>query len=161
VVELSENLKHIISYVRDNIIRAHETNKKYFDATSRDFSFNVGEKVLIRNHELSDGECNRAKKFYKKWLGPFTILKKFGDTYHVEEEDFPINMNLKRHVSDLKPFFERKTSKKLPISLRQAQFDIEPSVSICRQLRAKNKVDYRRLAGVNTYKKSNQFKNQK
>jgi len=119
-VELPESLKHIITYARENILKAHDIHKKYFDAKRRDFSFNVGDNIFIRNHELSDDESNRAKKFYPKWLGPFKIFKKYGDIYHVEGENLPISMNPKRYVSDLKPFFERKTDVKTQISLREA-----------------------------------------
>ena len=59
-------------------------------------------------------------------------------------------MTQKRHISDLKPYFERKILKNFPISIRKAQFDVEPSVPIARQLRARKNVDYRELAGFRT-----------
>jgi hypothetical protein len=63
-------LKELIKVVRNNIFRAHQVNKVYFDAKRRDISFEVGQVVFVKNRELSKGEENRAKKFYKKWIGP-------------------------------------------------------------------------------------------
>jgi len=41
-VDLPENLMEIVKYVIDNIFKAPETNKRYFNNNSRDFSFNIG-----------------------------------------------------------------------------------------------------------------------
>jgi hypothetical protein len=41
---IPDNLKIIFESVRQNIVKAHETNKKYFDQSHRPFSFQVGKK---------------------------------------------------------------------------------------------------------------------
>jgi hypothetical protein len=61
--------------------------------------------VFVKNRELSKGEENRAKKFYKKWIGPYKILSKFHNTYIL---DMPARMIPKRYVEDLKLFHERQ-----------------------------------------------------
>jgi transposase InsO family protein len=99
-------LKEIIKVVRNNIFRAHQVNKVYFDAKRRDVQFEVNQLVFVRNRALSNAEQNRAKKFGKKWIGPFKIISKFHDTYIL---DIPKRMISKRHVEDLKPYFPRDT----------------------------------------------------
>ena len=143
-------LKEIIKVARSNIIRAHQVNKVYFDAKRRDVNFNIGEKVWVRNHELSDADQNKAKKFCKKWIGPYKILKRHEYTYVL---DMPHKMIPKRHVSDLKPFYERKINVETPISIREIQTGEEPKIPIARQLRAKNRVDFKKASGIRNYTK--------
>ena len=101
--------------------------------------------MWIRNHELSDASSGIARKFLPKWIGPFSILKKLGDTYII---DVVSKLVPKRHVSDIKPFIERsKNLQKVPVSIGQAQLNKKPVVPVIRQLRARKHVDYRRLAG--------------
>jgi hypothetical protein len=114
-------LKEIIQVVRNNIFRAHQVNKVYFDAKRRDVQFEVNQFVFVRNRELSNAEQNRAKKFCKKWIGPFKIISKFHDTYIL---DMPKRMIPKRHVVDLKPYFPRDTpvqKKDSVVSLKKDQ----------------------------------------
>jgi len=103
--QLPSQLKDLISFVRNNIFRAHDQSKQYYDAGRREVSFEVGEKVWVRNHELSDGDAHRAQKFMPKFIGPFTIKKKFGDTYYLDVDG---RLLPKRHVSELKAFHSRE-----------------------------------------------------
>jgi hypothetical protein len=104
---LPEQLKDILNFAKDRILKAHQRNKIIFDKSRRDISFEIDKLVYVRNHELSDGDSNKAKKFTKKWIGPFKILKKQEMTYII---DLPGRLNPKRHISDLKPFFPRESN---------------------------------------------------
>jgi hypothetical protein len=104
---LPEQLKDILNFAKDRILKAHQRNKVIFDKSRRDISFEIGQLVYVRNHELSDADSNKSKKFTKKWIGPFKILKKFEMTYII---DLPGRLNPKRHISDLKPFFPRESN---------------------------------------------------
>ncbi|OXA62446.1 Retrovirus-related Pol polyprotein from transposon opus [Folsomia candida] len=133
--ELPEFLKEIISFVKSNVEFVHNKNKRYFDAKRRDVEFQVGEKVWIRNHQLSDASKNISKKFLPNWLGPYQILKKNFDTYIIDVDSFLVP---KRHIWDLKPYIERKNKfpdRKLPISLRNIQKNLPPQIPIQRHLR--------------------------
>jgi hypothetical protein len=144
--EIPLALKQIIKFVRNNIFKAHQINKVYFDAKRRDVHFEVGQLVYVRNHELSNADKNRAKKFCKKWIGPFKILSKFQYTYIL---DMPKRLVPKRHVQDLKPFFPREVhAQKLDsiISLKKDQ-----KINSVRTLRVRQNFDYRTLAGVRKY----------
>jgi hypothetical protein len=90
--------------------------------------------VFVKNRELSKGEENRAKKFYKKWIGPYKILSKFNNTYIL---DMPARMIPKRYVEDLKPFHERQVPalKKDSVKLLKLDQKVQP----IRSLRARKK----------------------
>ncbi len=64
---------------------------------------------------MSDADKGINQKFSPKWIGPFVILKKNFDTYTVDVDN---KMIPKRHVSDLKPFYEKpRRFSKPPIPL--------------------------------------------
>jgi hypothetical protein len=137
------SIQSLISEVKSNILKVHETNKKYFDLKRRDEQFFVGQKVWIKNHQLSDADKGINQKFLPKWIGPFVILKKNFDTYTVDVDN---KMIPKRHVSDLKPFYEKPSRfSKPPIPLRKIITGQDPVIPVVRQLRAKTRVDYRKM----------------
>jgi hypothetical protein len=107
-------------------------------------SFNVGDKVWVRNHQLSNAETSTVQKFLPKCIGPYQILSKFQNTYTLDLEPQKIP---KRHISDLKPFFERENTTNFPIAMQEKLLDENPKIPVVRQLRAKSRIDYRRLAG--------------
>jgi hypothetical protein len=144
--ELPESLSQVISFVKNNVRQVHDKNKSYFDIKRRDFQFQVGQKVWAKNHQLPDADRNISKKCLAKWIGPFEIIKKDFDTYILAVDS---KLNPKRHISDLKPFFERKTHFSDPISLRKCQKDLEPVIPIQRQLRARKGINYRDLVRTN------------
>ena len=58
---LPEKLHEITVYVRQCMGKAGAKQKVYFDQYRRDVRFNVGDKVLVRNHALSDAEAEKSK----------------------------------------------------------------------------------------------------
>ncbi len=138
---IPESLHDIILKVKDNIIKAHQVNKVYFDAKRRDVSFKVGEKVLVRNNELSNAEQNKAQKFCKKWIGPFTIIKNYDNTYIL---DMPKRMIPKRHVSDLKPFFDRNLDFSSPVSDSNNSVNVS-QIPVQKRLRNNPKFCYKKF----------------
>ncbi|OXA46889.1 Transposon Tf2-6 polyprotein [Folsomia candida] len=144
--KLPESIRDLISRVKVRIAKVHENNKRYFDLKRREEIFEVGQEVWIRNHAQSDKDSNINQKFLPKWLGPFKILRRNADTY---TNDVCSRLIPKRHVSDLKPYFSRPPrSGKVPIPIRKVVTDQEPKIPVVRQLRARTKVDYRKLATI-------------
>lgn len=141
--KLPESVRQFIQEVKTKIAKVHAVNKKYFDAKRREEIFKIGQKVWIRNHQLSDADKNINSKFLPKWLGPFQILSRNFDTYTVDVDSKLIP---KRHVSDLKPFFEIPLKySKPPTPLRKLVKDADPNIPVIRQLRAKTRVNYKRM----------------
>jgi len=104
---LPTELQHIISWVRDNIAEAQITYKEYYDKFHKEVRFKIGQKVLVRTHPMSDADKGISAKLEPKWEGPYVIESKITDvSYSVKRlED---NVVSKRHVSDIKPYFERE-----------------------------------------------------
>ncbi len=135
---LSKSLSKLIVYVRKQMDHAHEVRKILFDKTRRDVEFNIGDMVMVRNHQNSDATQNISKKLLEKWIGPFKILDRHDLTYKL---DMTGRHNPKRHVSDLKPYFppvifDNDTTKEFQDEL----------VNI-RKLRARKAINYREVAG--------------
>jgi hypothetical protein len=116
-------------------------NKKYFDLGRKNVVFNVHDRVWVTNHPHSSSDDNKAEKLYPKWIGPFTILEKHGDTYIL---DLPSPMVKKRHVEHLKPYFERVSHH---FSRNHSPEQIEKENTNARTLRSNPRVNYRKLAG--------------
>jgi hypothetical protein len=69
------------TFFLDNIKRIHETIKKYFNKSVKDFKFKVNEKVLL----WDSTHANRGmhSKFQKLGLGPFKITFVLGANSYI------------------------------------------------------------------------------
>jgi hypothetical protein len=137
--EVPQLLSDLIQKARQNVSNAHIINKKYFDLKRRERSFKVGDRVWVRNHQLSNADTNTVQKFLPKWIGPYRILSEFENTYKLDLEP---RMIPKRLISDLKPFVERDGTQTLPISILEKKLDEQPKIP------TKSRVNYRNLAGL-------------
>lgn len=106
-----KSLQEMLKITRDKILRKHQLNKSYFDIKRREISFEVGEKVWVLKHSLSNAAEHKTSKFEPKYMGPFEILSKKNDTYNLK---MPKKMIPKRHVSDLKAYFEPISTQNVP-----------------------------------------------
>jgi hypothetical protein len=139
---LPEQLKELINWVRDNIIQAHNINKKYYDQKHRHIEYVEGELVLIKDTTLSNKDSGVMKKCANRWTGPVTISKKISDlTYEIQNATTKKHMG-KRHVSDIKPYFQREPNIVPDPPTSQSQFQVQK-----RSLRPTKRINYRTLAG--------------
>jgi len=100
--ELPSQLKDIVEWVRDNIVEAQITYKDNYDKRHRDVKYNSGDKVLIRNHVLSDADLNFSAKLAKPFLGPYNIKYQITPVTYMIQDNNGVEVG-KRHVSDIKP----------------------------------------------------------
>ncbi|CAL8129185.1 unnamed protein product [Orchesella dallaii] len=131
-------LLDLLEHVKDRIRRKHQLNKSYFDKNRRDVSFNVGDKVWVRNHQLSNAANQTSRKFFPPYIGPFEILKKTNDTYLLKMKKKFIP---KRHVTDLKPYSDPLTD-----TVDQNVVNDEPTNDISQagpSLRPRTRINYR------------------
>ncbi|KAH9638162.1 hypothetical protein HF086_009190 [Spodoptera exigua] len=78
--------------------------------------FEVGDKVLLKSHVLSNAAKNITAKFVPKKDGPYVIVKRVSPTaYIVAGIDNPENVLGKYHVSDLTRFHNRESSPPRPV----------------------------------------------
>ncbi len=145
MLEFPTSMNQIFEFVKAQMRQAQEANKVYYDEKRRPFEFEVGDLVLVRNHQKSDATEGIAKKLLQKWIGPFKVISK-------NESNYVLNMGKgfvpKRHISDLKPYHERKqTPRREPWSLKKIQTGLEPDINPEMQLRPRKNINYRVLAG--------------
>jgi len=110
---LPENLQEILQYVKQNIISAHERNKKYYDAKHRHVEYLPGQLVLLKTHFLSKKDEKFTKKLAPKWSGPYTIHEQVSEvTYSLMEGNRQLSAVY--HVLQLKPYYQRTTDTFVP-----------------------------------------------
>lgn len=132
-----KSLQSVLEHVRDNIRRKHQINKSYYDSKRREISFNVGEKVWVKKHSLSNKAEHKTWKFEPKYAGPYEIISKNNDTYTLK---MPKKMINKRHVSDLKAYFEPIVPE---TALQEAEVAKNDEQKTGRQLRPQRAINYR------------------
>lgn len=76
---------------RESIQRAKEASKKYYDKNIRDMQFNVGDKILVRNHE-------KHGKYDMLYRGPFTIVEVKSDKAVVYRDGRKLKKANKDHI---------------------------------------------------------------
>ena len=106
--QLQQQLQELVSWVRRNIQKAHETNKKYYDLRHRDVSYQPNQPVLLRTHCLSVKDQGFAAGLAPKWSGPFYVRKSVTPVTYEIVEDLMSKKSKVIHVYDIKPYVERK-----------------------------------------------------
>ena len=99
VLDIREKMEKMTGIVRDNLEKAQEQQKKWYDANARHRQFAVGDLVLV----LLPTSNN---KLLAKWQGPYQIVKKTGEVnYQIDMHD---RRKRKRkrifHVNMLRPW---------------------------------------------------------
>ena len=104
---LPEKMRKAIAFARENIKKAQEVNKKYYDRKRQDHSFKTGDKVLIKNHEVSSKAKKRTKKMLPVWIGPFELGEQKNELtfelLRIPDKSFYTI----RHVCEMKHFVEK------------------------------------------------------
>jgi hypothetical protein len=81
-----------------------EAQKDYQDPQLQPVQYNIGNKILMYNHQLS--KQSKSRKFLLDWIGPLEVVKKLLairlDAKWVSTGKMVFNI----HVSMIKPFFE-------------------------------------------------------
>ncbi|RWS02060.1 pol polyprotein-like protein [Dinothrombium tinctorium] len=105
VYEISLNLQKARELAKENIIRAQQSYKEYYDESKQDYEFNVGDKCLV-NYPISS--VLNKNKLLPKWLGPFTVTHKIINlVYEVESDNSDFYFD-RIHISKMRPFKERE-----------------------------------------------------
>ena len=149
--DLPEKLKEIISWVRENIVKSHALNKQNYDKKHREVKYEVGELVLIKDTTLSEKDTGVMKKFANRWMGPVMISGKVTDlTYEITNIDTKKLIG-KRHVADLKPYFQREQEQRV---IDKNVNQVKKFQTVKRCLRNTPRVNYRTLSGYRQNRRS-------
>ena len=119
----SQRRQELIELAKQNMKKAQERQKKYYDKKRVEIQFNVGDQVLLASRDIPLKHAqvvnnNERPKLVPRWIGPFTIIEKVGSTSY--RLDLPTSMKqLETNV------FHVERLKHAPN--RQTQFDGRPA----------------------------------
>ncbi|CAL8146066.1 unnamed protein product [Orchesella dallaii] len=157
---LPTELRRHIEWVKNNIRKRQAENKTQYDKRHITHPFKSGDKVMILNHSRSDKAAHKIQKLLRRWIGPFLLGSQAEDN-NVTFEILTIPDFRRvgsRHVSDLKPYVERRTVRRRLVASPNVE-DIdntdEPTEDQEQQpgrptRRTRERLDYKTLAGYKT-----------
>lgn len=100
-----------LSGLRDTAVRhleeAGERQAHYYDEGRREVRLSEGEKVWVRNHQLSKAVEGRTSRLVKKYDGPYVVSKVLSPIVY-EITDATGRIIGRHHVSDLKTHYEQE-----------------------------------------------------
>ncbi|KZS18242.1 Uncharacterized protein APZ42_015657 [Daphnia magna] len=129
--KMMENLTAARSIVRTRLSQVQEKQKRYYDASHRDVTFQKGEKVLVYKPIRKKG---KSDKLLHRLVGPFIVVRQ---TTPVNYEVKLVNEKTKSdivHVASMKPFKEIKNWRNDTNSQTKAEKNNRPHQEItCHQ----------------------------
>ena len=87
--------------VRENLGRAAQKAKRYYDSKSKAAAFKPGDSVWVYNPRRFQG---RSPKWQRCYAGPFTVVKQINDVNFVVRKS-PKSPPQVIHIGKLKPYF--------------------------------------------------------
>jgi transposase InsO family protein len=99
VAELKNRLQTAHLVARERLLHAKEKSKEHYDKTSKPFSFQAGEKVLLYDETVRRG---RSRKLCSQWLGPYEIVSidKVNATIKKGRHSQKVHVNRLKHFID-------------------------------------------------------------
>lgn len=95
-----------IELVREKIRSKAEKRKQKFDSKIRPIKFEIGDKVLVKTHHLSNKFNKKIKKYFLLFTGPYIVNEiKMENAYRLREIDSDRIVGT-YNVTQLKKFFE-------------------------------------------------------
>jgi len=120
VIQMRERLEEMTSLAQENIKKAQQTQKVWYDNKARERSFEPGQRVLLL---LPTSE----NKLLAKWHGPYKVVRKTGSvTYEIS---MPERGKKKQtfHINLLKEFHSRAESEAAQLCVRVVREEEEPT----------------------------------
>ena len=101
--EFVEKVNDAIARARNCLASAQTRMKSLADQKRRELEFAVGAEVLLNTKYL---KAQGTRKFMQKWVGPFDVVRRIGQTaYELDlHNTMPVNLHEVFHVSLLKPY---------------------------------------------------------
>lgn len=102
VLQMRERMEDATKLVHKHLERVQQRHKTWYDQAAREWSFEVGQKVLLLLPTVEN-------KLLAKWQGPYTVLRKLGPTTY--EIEMPERRKPKQtfHINLLKAWRTRET----------------------------------------------------
>lgn len=115
-----KTLSRVLQEARDTQERAQDRNKHYVDKGRRPATFEVGDKVLVSTHVLSNAKTAYTAKFAPKRDGPYVVVKCCSPTtYEIATLQRPDKTLGKYHVSCLTNYVNQDEGDEIPEPVRE------------------------------------------
>lgn len=102
--EKSEKVDEMIEIAKLNILKAAETQRKYYNLRRREWYPEIGQQVYIKTHYLSSGADSFAAKLAPKYTGPYLVSDFSSPTViSVKSTGSSKEKAIIVHVKDIKP----------------------------------------------------------
>uniref|UniRef100_A0A8C5M2Q8 Gypsy retrotransposon integrase-like protein 1 n=1 Tax=Leptobrachium leishanense TaxID=445787 RepID=A0A8C5M2Q8_9ANUR len=101
VLEFRDRLQRLTALVQDNLKAAQTRQKRWYDRSARDRTFQLGQKVLALRPV-------KQNKLQAAWQGPYKIIEKLCDTTFIAASCSNEKIQRNFHVNMLKPYHERE-----------------------------------------------------
>ena len=115
------NISKAIKLASDSLIKAQAKQKHYYDTHHKHVEFSVDDQVLLSSKNLRVNNKGISKKLLSPFIGPFQILHKRGNTYHLDLSTTNLRIHPWFHVSLLKPYYYDPTTINIEDTRRQVE----------------------------------------
>lgn len=96
--------RDFVTIAYENLKTKAEQRKEKAERNKNLISFEVGDKVMVRTHDLSSATDKLIKKFFALYRGPATVVKKFNNKcYEVVEDSTQVKFG-RQNLYNLKKF---------------------------------------------------------
>jgi transposase InsO family protein len=106
VAEMSRRMELVISIARDNNLHSTENALVHYNKRAKEREINVGDKVLLKSHFLSDASREFTSKLADKKEGPFLVTEKLTEKTFNLKSISSGQIVCKVHINELSPFRE-------------------------------------------------------
>jgi len=106
LTDLGRKIDIILQVARDNISSSQETSLSYYNRRTKARHFEIGSKVMLKTHFLSDASKGFSAKLAPKREGPFEVVKVVTDNIYDLVSLSTGQKVFKVHINELSPFLE-------------------------------------------------------
>ena len=100
VIDLNDRLQETCRLAQEELIKAREVQKAYYDRKAKLRKFSVGDKCLVLLPTVTN-------KLLAQWKGPYEVQEKINDLNYLISVD---GQPRRFHINMLKQYFQRETT---------------------------------------------------
>lgn len=92
---VDKTLEQMIAEARHVMGKAQRRQEAYYNMRRREMNIQIGDYILLENHQLSSKANKVVGKFFPKYIGPYRVIKVRNNNLIIEKEGrtIPVNMD--------------------------------------------------------------------
>lgn len=105
--EFSQRIRSLVCIAKDNILKAQESQEKYYNLKRKDCQFKEGDYVLLSTENIVLKDNNNIKippKFKPRYIGPYKVLKSISKVAYKVQLPEKMKIHPVFHISLLKEY---------------------------------------------------------